>query len=278
MYGASEPLQPAKVRMEGLALDRFAAWVMERPGLWPGIFTLCVSAIFAAPLVVAWRLIVDPSARYWTRHQIDLIVVVVIFLVVVCHLLHMRAGRPRFWPTFFSTLFPALVLALSGYFIMTPLGHIGDELRSPDCTSNSQKFEVEMAYRRALEIFDACVTRVASATKASVKETAPLLDLTDCAEYKSAGEFSKYGREWVYLEALETSQFCSGWCTPGSPALWSRTHDTLDLCASVSGIALQEKVGLLGGRMLVLGFAIFIACLIAIFYMGETMTKNGFVW
>lgn len=211
-------------------------------------------------------------------HQMEVIVVCVLFVLVVCHFLHLRAGRPRFWPTMFSTVFPAVVLAISGYFVTMPLKHIGDDLRSPDCTSNSRKFEVETAYRKALEIFDSCVTRVAVATKASVKETAPLLDLTDCAEYKSAGEFSKYGREWVYLEALEKSQFCSGWCTPGSPALWTRNHDTLDLCASVSGIVLQEKVGLLVGRMLVLGVAIGLACLFAIFYIGETINKHGFVW
>lgn len=272
---------PVKYESQGdilRGLSDFTAWAIERRGLWPGIMTLCLFAVFGPPLIAAWRVSTDPSAKYWIGGWPFWICVVVVALIVVCHFWQLLAGRPRFFPILLSGAIPALVIMVAGYFVMVPIGGVVQELASTDCVTYDRKVEVENAYRSALELFDSCVTRVAQATESTVQVTAPLIDLTDCAEYKSSKDFQLYGREWAYLQALEDTQFCSGWCTPGSPALWSRNHDVMDLCSNTASIVLQGKVKRLAVRMVALGAAALVVSIYAIFSLQEFMTKQGINW
>lgn len=255
--GYSYPTKPAGRQSESVVFsDRtatvFGTWASERRELWPGVFTLILFAFFGPAVVSGLRIATDPTARYWLGWH-SWFILVVPALLVVCHGLHMVAERPRFWPTLFSSVVPSAIVILVGYVTLVPIGIYSKELVSTDCTTYASKFELENAYRSAATIFDTCVERVAAYTNSSLDATFFLIDLPDCAEYQAALGTSEYTRQWAYLQQLEANQACSGWCTPGEPGLWTRTHSTLDLCASAAGAQMRGKIQRLGQRMTVLG-------------------------
>lgn len=143
-----------------------------------------------------------------------------------------------------------------------------------------QKLQVDYAYRSAAQIFDTCVQRVALSTNSTAEATALLLDVTDCSEFKTAPSdvIKEYKDEWAYLQKLEETEGCSGWCTPGEPTIWTRQHYVLDLCSKAAGNVISGKVMRSAMQLLVIGLLEFIASLFMVNTISNAMRKRDIEW
>eukprot|EP00928_Gymnodinium_smaydae_P057769 TRINITY_DN40996_c0_g1_i1.p1 TRINITY_DN40996_c0_g1~~TRINITY_DN40996_c0_g1_i1.p1 ORF type:complete len:288 (+),score=45.89 TRINITY_DN40996_c0_g1_i1:88-951(+) len=258
--------------------ETFLAWAQQRRGLWPSLPTLCLFGLFGPSMLCGALLAQDPTCRYWIGRA-PWIIIAVPVLLVVSHLLHSCARRPRFFPLMCSTVIPAVLVIVSASMTLAPIAGVSRELLSgKDCGSQGASRDFEEAYRTAAQAFQGCATRVASVTNASMQATLPLIDLQDCSEYSSSAGARKHGARWLYLSKLETTQACSGWCSPGSPSLWTRSHKVMDLCSTVAGTQLVGKIRGLAQQMLTCGvFQLFISLLI-IWFANDQSRKMGADW
>jgi len=248
-----------------------------RRDLWPGLFTTCLFALFAPSLVLGSTLLLDSSVRYWVGRSPQLIFLVPV-LVMVGHIVHTLARRPRFFTTLLSTVIPAFIVLLVGYLTLLQTGHRVTELVSSDCTTYTDKYDLEAAYKEASRLFDLCVERVAHENHASSEATRAFIGVGDCVEYQDALKTSSFAPQWWYLEELETSQVCSGWCTSGDPALWSRTHFVSETCSRTAALVLETKVNRTANHMLFTGMLNFLIFIAAIACMQEVMIKRHGNW
>lgn len=258
----------------------FVEWCYERRDLFPAVFTLAIFAMFSPVLIIGLDVARDPSVQYWIGYGTLKCMTWVIVLVIICHIFHLVAARPRFYPMLCSTVIPSLMILLAGIYLMMPTRHVGAMLRSDDCTSFSKKLQVDNAYRSAAQIFDTCVQRVALSTNSTAEATAPLLDVTDCSEFQTAPSdvISEYKEPWAYLQKLEETEGCSGWCTPGEPTIWTRQHYVLDLCSKAAGNVISGKVQRAAMQLLVIGFLEFMASLLMVNTLSNAMRKRGIEW
>jgi hypothetical protein len=145
-----------------------------------------------------------------------------------------------------------------------------------DCASWHRKYELDAAWRSAAGIYEVCLQRVATATNATTEATAALVSLGDCSEYKMRSpERDLYAKQWNYLEHLENSQACTGWCTPGERGLWSTAHRAMDLCSRAAGQKLDGEIKKLALRMIALGIVAFIVSIYALGVMQNVLSRMG---
>jgi hypothetical protein len=247
--------------------------------LFPGIFTLLVAAFFGPSLVVGVKAGSDPNTRYWLGTGTLSTILLIPVILLVCHILHLIAGRPRFYPSLCSTVIPSIIVLYCGLALFIPSGGKASMLHSTDCTTFGAKLDLDDAYRSAAMIFDTCVQRVAISTNSTAELTAPLIDLQDCSEYQtSTTEIDQYSTQWAYLETLERTEGCSGWCTPGEPALWSRDHYAMDLCSRAAGTIMQGKVKRAGSRLIVLGIFQLLISVFGMNTLNNMMVKRQIDW
>mmetsp|Transcript_31163 Transcript_31163/g.85380 ORF Transcript_31163/g.85380 Transcript_31163/m.85380 type:complete len:275 (+) Transcript_31163:114-938(+) len=274
MYGAASTGYPMK---EMTAAELFGEWAYLRRELWPGAFTLCLFAMFAPAIVASLTIATNATAVYWLG-GVGWFILLVPALLVVSHVYHYCAGRPRLFPTIVGTVVPSLIVILIGFLALKPIAGVASKLDSADCTSYPEKYKLDLAYRSAAQTFDTCVQRVATSTSTTAEATAPLLDLSDCSEYKTSPEGDDYSSQWAYLQKMEVNQVCSGWCTPGEPALWTRTHYAMDLCANAAAAELTGKVANLGRRLMLLGILELIASIYVVLTMQAVLKKTLTSW
>lgn len=276
-YGAAEYGQ--SYSMKPIYAESFSPWALLRSDLWPNIFTFCLCALFGPALITVYSAISEPSIRYWIGNAPYFFFLTVPILLLTGHVLHSCARRPKFYPSLFSSVVPAVFVIISGCLLLRPAMNMSDKLLAPDCKSFREKYELDEAWKAAAAIFDQCVTRVATVTQALENETAPLIKLTDCAEYKASLDLiGKYGSKWAYLQHLEEHDACTGWCTPGEGALFVTSHQGRDLCVRVAGSALAGEAVRLGWQLIILGI---LELLISIWAMGKMqalLKAAGQVW
>lgn len=257
----------------------FVDWCYVRRDLWPGIFTLCLAAFYSPSVLVGLHLGLDHNTQYWFGKTTLRMVLTIPVLILICHVIHHFAARPRFWPFLVSTVAPAIITLIVGLHVFGPINRTVLFLYSSDCTTYTQKLQVDNAYRSAAALFDTCVQRVATSTDSTVEATASLIGLEDCSEYQTATEdVAAYSKEWAYLAELEETEACSGWCTPGSPSLWTRPHEVYDLCSHAAAGVMQGKALRSARRMLVLGMAQLSISVLLIAHVSNLMIKRNIGW
>jgi len=244
----------------------------------PSIFTCMTFAALSPAIVILVRMAQDPSAGYWLGISIKSVLIVPV-IIIVCHLLHLTAIRPRFFPSVFATLCPAIFLVVLGVSCFSVVDKTSTLLLSFDCTTDTNKLELDLAYRSAATIFDTCVQRVASSTNSTAIATAMLIDINDCSEYAAqTPERVRYAEQWNYLQQMEHLSDCSGWCTPGEPALWNMIHYSGDSCSKVAGRAMKGKVTHDCQNLIKLGAVLVLVALMYLRQIDLSMEKYGIDW
>jgi len=237
---------------------------------------MIVFALFGPPVITGVRLAVNPSVEYWTGVQAWAILAVPV-LLLVCHVIHYRWGRPNFYAFVGSSLLPSVIVIIVASKHFAPTKAVSHRLESSDCTTYEDKLQLQQAYDAAKTIYDVCMSRAASAAHMTLPDVQKLIDITDCPEYH-ADSANEYKRDWDYLNNLENQEFCSGWCHPEEIALWNRRTKPLDTCSSAASHALQGVVKSNARRMLVIGYVYTVMSIIGVFVLDETLNKMNIPW
>lgn len=263
----------------GRKRDDFGDWCYARRFLFPGIFTLWLFAFFSPSVILCVDLGKDPTVQYYFGKAAMGIGVCIPVLVLICHIIHVVAARPRFFPTVFSTVVPSVLTLVAGAMFQGKLDATASILYSTDCTTYDIKLDMDNAYRSAAALWYSCLERVATSTNSTVEAAADLIVLEDCSEYTTATEsIQSYSRQWAYLATLEHTEECSGWCTPGQAALWTRSHEPRDLCSKAAAAVMTGKVKNLARRLDVVGGVQIAISVWGVYIMSNTMISRGIDW
>lgn len=270
LYGATGNL----IKRKYYVAETVVEWAIHRPGLFPSVFTLCASAVCAPAIGSVLMISMDATANYWFG-KVSYFMLLVPLCLIVCHWFHACAGRPRFYLTCCSTVVPALIVIIVGSVILSRVYLTSSNRTWFDCSTGTS---LEVAYREAYRVFDTCANRVANQTGSTLADTVPKIDILDCKEYIADSVAVQYASQWAYLGAVETSQACTGWCTPGSPALWSRHHVYSDICSYAVYEQLWSKVGRLARHMIVCGIVQLVASVLCLHSLSLAMYTMGVAW
>lgn len=246
-------------------------------GLFPTLLTLVCFALFSSPVVTGLRLASDETVRYWIGWY-PYFVLLAPAILVICHLLHLWYGRPRFILVVLSTIIPAGVLVFIGYTLFFNNGGIAEQLLSSDCTTYDSKYRIEEAYRSARDLYDTCVSRFAEESGLSVHAAAERHTIEDCPDYRNSPESATFWREWEYLRHLETSQECAGWCYEEEVALWTSNAQPKDVCSKDAGVIIDGKVRRNAARMFYTSLLDLLVSVVAISLIQEVFNVYNLDW
>jgi len=241
--------------------------------MFPTAFTFICFVAFGPPTVQAVLLAEDPNVKYFIGRY-GLVVLAVPVLLVICHLLHLRAGRPRRVIVLVSTISPCILFIIVGNTHAVVAGDLASRLYSTDCTTFDVKRELNKEWLAAESAYKECLGETAPHVGLTVEDTLQLFRLHHCKEYPS--NFTDHSNAWAYLRDLEEHQACSGWCDTGV-RLWSynNPHDT---CSVAAATVLDFKVRRVAVRMITYTAITLVVILVALLAVGPFIRKAGMDW
>merc|ERR1719408_443155 len=106
-----------------------------------------------------------------------------------------------------------------------------------DCMSWAPKREMQESWEAARVYYATCANDLAKKHKITFAVAVSQYRIQDCPKYSEAAALHP---DWAYLESLEATQWCSGWCTAGQ-AIWTKQH-VQDACSPVVAQVIHDKV------------------------------------
>ncbi|CEM15807.1 unnamed protein product [Vitrella brassicaformis CCMP3155] len=226
--------------------------------LFPSFFTFACFAVFLWPLVQTIYLTTDVNFRYWVGYWmlICLALPVLYLATYVMHLVRTRPSRSLILASFIasSCLFIVLGVALLLYS-----SGLGDQLLSTDCATWKRTRPLEQTYQDARELYACCLSEhgdnslsqycpapaTATATSPTANGTSSSngrqdILVTECDRYEDL--YNDHKGDLAYLAYLETSYYCSGFCTVAERPLFTRTLQGNDACAEAVASVIRSKV------------------------------------
>lgn len=252
--------------------DKHSKWVRQYRELYPSLLTLALFAIFGFAVITGVRLTQDPNARFWVGQQ-GYAMLLIPVLLVVSHTIQSYHRRPMYFPVVISVCVPPLIAVVIGFDYAAPVDQVVNRLLSTDCTTFRQKFVIEQAYKEAAKFYHNCVSEEAKKQSLTVQAVRENIVISQCPGYDP--EASGYANEWAYLQGLEETENCAGWCFDGEEALWTHNPTNWDSCASAAGMTMMNKVSRNASRMMwngLIGFAV--ACTL-VFLINEAFKSTG---
>jgi len=239
--------------------------------LFPSLLTIALFAVFASAIVNGVRLAREPNAKYWVG-EAGYAVLVIPLLVMLSHLVQSYCRRPLYLAIVASCAVPPLLTLVLGYMYFDPVNAAVARLLSTDCTTFPEKFQIEQAYKAASTFYDDCLAAEAKNKTLTVEAVRQDTVISQCPGYNPVA--SGFPREWSYLQALEETEHCSGWCFDGEGALWTHNPTSWDSCSSSAGMTMKNMVSRNAGRMMTNGIIGFILAAVVIFAMNEWITRT----
>lgn len=164
-------------------------------------------ALFVPPLTLCVALSLNLHVAYFVGRSSSWVILVLLFVVLVFPMLHTWSWQPT-GALLVSALLPcAAFLAVGVHYSSQTAVAIGS-LQSRDCFGFDEKRDLQRAYQVALDLYSNCAA--ARADGVSVAE---------CPGYMAASE--QWGRQFLYLQTLETQFQCGGICHRGR-RLWNQ--------------------------------------------------------
>merc|ERR1719436_954865 len=158
------------------------------------------------------------TVKYWFGNTWICTVLIVIAWFLICQFLLMTKLMSRIMVPIYMVSIPTAVMTVICQVQTWHMEGAGSVLESADCTSFPVKVHLESSWQRAHDLLQECSQRLANITGADPSETAKLqghLYNYDCPDYSAALE--TYRKDWEYLQHLETTYLCGGWCSNSEP-------------------------------------------------------------
>jgi hypothetical protein len=211
--------------------------VLQMFPLFPTVFLMFTVAMFVMPIYLVLYVGEDPSTQQWFPHVTHIVVVLPIYYVLT-FLVHMGKGAPSRMFITVSLIGSCLTLLIISNFILMEAAQMAPMFASAsDCLSWAPKREMQAEWELARTYYATCMNDMAK--KENVTFAAAVSDyrIQNCPNYSTAVGLHP---SWEYLEHLESTQFCGGWCK-SAPAMWTRDH-VQDACSPVVAEILNDKV------------------------------------
>lgn len=198
------------------------------------------------PAILLTCLSFQPAVILWIGRSGRAVAFFALLFALVGHDLLARGILRRRFAIIVLLVLPAATLGIAAHIHKVRAIDVRSRLEAHDCTTFPGKVRLEEAWQAANTLFDECIARQANLTGAPVVELHEVTRLKNCLGYES--KMVDWGVEWDYLEYLETSQRCAGWCELGRP-LWgpfltSQPHDRCSLAAAQSMTTMVHRAAL----------------------------------
>jgi len=238
--------------------------------MFPTAFTFICFVAFGPPVVSALVLAQDPTVRYFVGRG-GYAVLLVPVLLIICHLLHLRIGRPRRVIILVSTIAPCVLFIIVGNVHAVVANDLSSRLYSTDCTTFDVKREIDKEWLAANETYQNCLGGTTPLLGISRDDSKELFRIHHCSEYPS--NFTEHRDAWTYLRQMEETQACSGWCTVG-PRLWTY-NNVHDSCSVAAATILDFKIHRIAVRMITYTAIALVVILVVLLFMGPYLRKSG---
>lgn len=240
--------------------------------LFPSILTIALFTIFGSSIINGVRLAQEPNAKYWVG-ECGYAVLAFPPLLIIAHIVQSYHRRPLYLAIVFSCAIPPLMSVIIGFMYMDPVDAAASRLLSTDCTTFANKFLIQQAYLSANTFYDDCLAKQAKNTSTTVEVVKKNMVITQCPGYNP--EAAGYPREWSYLQELEQTENCAGWCFDGEGALWTHNPSYWNSCSAAAGMTLKNMVARNAVRMLTNGVVSFVMAALLILGINEWITRSG---
>lgn len=182
-------------------------------------FSLFLLMVLGPPAVNCAWLSMQPSFTYWFGQSSFILTAAALLCVATGQAALLRGSLQRRLVCIASVFVPAACLLLTATFTRGAVGSLAGRLSSLDCYNFPAKMHVEEAWRAAAELKRQCVAaRAAETPEATEAEVELMIPVKQCPGYEEG--LARWESEWTYLEALEGTERCAGWCEPASRPLW----------------------------------------------------------
>lgn len=173
--------------------------------------------MFGMPLINTYLLSLQPSVVFWVGTYGRVIVPVVFVCIVVSYSFMHRGFAKRRPAITVLIVLPSCAMMLSAHVHKLIALNASTQLATEDCESFKGKMRLEAAWQTASDLRDACIERKMNITGAPQAEIDLITKFDECPGY--AEGLKQWNGEWTYLQALERTEHCAGWCIPSKP-LW----------------------------------------------------------
>mmetsp|Transcript_112628 Transcript_112628/g.342813 ORF Transcript_112628/g.342813 Transcript_112628/m.342813 type:complete len:303 (-) Transcript_112628:47-955(-) len=248
-----------------MPLSTFKAPEPAQPWRGPHLFqdkiVFILMLVLGLPAISCAAIASHPSVLYWVGRSGLVVPTAAMLWVLLSHEFLARKVVKRRLAVILVLVIPtaSMMLAAHGHKV-TAVG-LRAKLETEDCLAFHGKARLERAWQEARQILDACVERQANLTGAPGAEVERVTSLRLCPGY-AKGQ-ARWAREWGYLEALEATQRCAGWCSAERP-LWrtflgEAPHDRCSLVAAE----------MLGGEVHRTARQVVVYCAFALLFLGS---------
>eukprot|EP00450_Noctiluca_scintillans_P032233 CAMPEP_0194553896 /NCGR_PEP_ID=MMETSP0253-20130528/97461_1 /TAXON_ID=2966 /ORGANISM="Noctiluca scintillans" /LENGTH=331 /DNA_ID=CAMNT_0039401379 /DNA_START=284 /DNA_END=1278 /DNA_ORIENTATION=- len=183
-------------------------------------------------------------------------------------MIHLWYGRPRYVLMCITLFIPSTLLCGLADFLPIP---VASQMLSSDCTTFTDKFFLQEAYRAAEDLYYECMDALAAKKNMTMEVVRKTHTLDDCtafnvenSDYAAEWEFLKlevvrkthtlddctafnvensdYAAEWEFLKFMELNNDCKGWCYETDTSLWSINPQPRDVCSKEVGMLTEGTV------------------------------------
>lgn len=201
-----------------------------------GFLLFCV-AMFVMPIYLVLNVGEDPTARQWFPH-LTRIVIVLPVLYFITLLVHQFKGRPSRVLVTLSLIGSCLVLLIiSNILLMEAYEMTPMFAAESDCMSWQPKREMQGSWELARTYYATCAQDLAKKNNITFAAAVSQYRIQDCPKYN---EDVTLHPDWAYLDYLEATQWCSGWCTAGQ-SIWTKQR-VQDACSPVVAQVIHDKM------------------------------------
>lgn len=204
--------------------------------------TFLMTILLFYPVCLLCLIHSKPSVQYWFGHWTIITAAGVVLWIVFCHISLKTGYIRRGLAAIVAIVVPAAALTGIVQVQAWQFREAAAALVSSDCDSFLGKAKVQRAWQVAYDLKTSCTLALANATGAPVEDASRVLDLHDCPDYPFL--MQRLGKEFAFLEHMETNYHCGGWCTPARP-IWM-PYPVQDSCSLAFGRALGGNISLLG--------------------------------
>lgn len=241
--------------------------------IFPMAFLLFSAALFVMPIYLVLLIGGDINVRKWFPH-ISFFVCVLPILYLITFFAHHVTKRPsRILITLTLVGSCVLLLVISDVFLFEAYHKAPMFASTTDCMSWKEKRELQQQWKLAHNFYTACLGNKTQKTQSAATKLVPEHRIQDCPNYDKE---MKAHPDWAYLEALEATQHCAGWCNEEEP-MWTRSK-VKDACSPVVAQILKDKVQPLMKK--VCFYSVFTLLVISVVLIAAQplLHKYGFVW
>jgi hypothetical protein len=195
------------------------------------------------------------SALYFCGRWVLYAAAVVPIWLVVCHVVFAnRTVRQGLAPFAYLTMPAVLLFVICEVYVQVLSGQSA-VLMSSDCETFQSKAMLERSWWSARDFLMNCADELSQTTGVGINETLSLVHIRECKGYEKA--FMQHGVEWTYLEGIEKTYHCGGWCSAQVP-IWDLQSQVVDSCSNAVAVIMQSDINILSWQVITYTAVLFV--------------------